>query len=237
VADVNSVESRGSRDTLAVYPPSVTWLVGLSGAAVGGAFLNFDKVSAAPWWVRLVFFLAAAAFSVAVYFGVHYIFYLNEVANQNERTALIVKALPGATDEQKLKLSAQAEQANEAIDEAWKNVGDAHNYSIPAFGIGMALSVVLLGLAVMAGPLPKPGEGGTQNFISVPSDVKSSAAYQFEITQSAVHVTGHGREAHTFLVNKNTGEVWQMRCRGADEVEFHRVHRIGFNDKPEDALP
>jgi hypothetical protein len=237
VADVNSPAPQSSRDTLSVYPPSVTWLVGLSGAAVGGAFLNFDKVSAAPWWVRLVFFLAVAAFSVAVYYGVHYIFYLNEVANQTERATLIVKALQGASAEQKEKLNSQAAQANAAIDEAWDNVGDAHDYSIPAFGVGMTLSVVLLGLAMIAGPLPKPGEAGTQNFISAPRDAASPATPAFEITQSAIHATGHGREAHTFLLNKNSGEVWRMICRKRDEVEFQRVHRVGFNGQPEDPVP
>lgn len=237
MTDTTSAVPEGSRDTLSVYPPSVTWLVGLSGAAVGGAFLNFDKVSASPWWVRLVFFLAVAAFSVAVYYGVHYIFYLNEVANQTERATLIAKALQGASDEQKQKLDAQAAQANEAIDEAWENVGDAHDYSIPAFGVGMALSVLLLGFAMLAGPLPKPGEAGTQNFISVPRDAASSATPAFEITQSAVHATGHGREAHTFLLNQQSGDVWQMICRKPDEVEFRRVHRIGFNGQAEDPLP
>jgi hypothetical protein len=181
-----------------------------------------------------VFFLAVAAFSVAVYYGVHYIFYLNEVANQTERATLIEKALQGASDEQKQKLSAQAAEANEAIDKAWQNVGDAHDYSIPAFGTGMALSVLLLGFAMIAGPLPKPGEAGTQNFISAPAP---SATPAFEITQSAIHATGHGREAHTFLLNKNSGEVWRMICRKPDEVEFQRVHRVGFHGQPEDPVP
>jgi hypothetical protein len=235
--DTLSRPAEGSGDTLSVYRPTVTWLVGLSGAAVGGAFLNFDKVSAAPWCVRLVFFLAAAAFGVAVYYGVHYIFYMNEVSNQNEHITFIEKALESCPEEKKQNLRGEKAEADQASKEAWKNLGDAHNYSIWGFGFGMFFSAVLLGIALAAGVRPKPQEAGAQNFISVPRESNCPTASVFEITQSAVHATSHGREAHTFLLNKNTGELWRMVCRKPDEVDFRRVHRIGFNNQSEDPVP
>jgi hypothetical protein len=57
----------------------------------------------------------------------------------------------------------------------------------------------------------------------------------YDIVQSAVHTTRHERKAHTFLVNKDSGEVWQMLChKNDDQVEFHKIHRYGFDGKPDD---
>src|SRR5712664_2667944 len=90
-------ESATPNDTLSVYRAALTWLVGLSAAAVAGAFLNFDKVSSAPLLVRIVFFLAAAAFVLTTCFGVQYFFWLNHISNRLEaRTA--VRALREAEE-------------------------------------------------------------------------------------------------------------------------------------------
>jgi hypothetical protein len=82
-------ESAAPNDTPSIYRAALTWLVGLSAAAVAGAFLNFDKVASAPIQVRLLFFVAAAAFGLTTCFGVQYFFWLHHISNRLEaRTAV-----------------------------------------------------------------------------------------------------------------------------------------------------
>jgi len=52
---------------------------------------------------------------------------------------------------------------------------------------------------------------------SAPSENK------FEITNSLVHVNGHLSHSHTFLLNKQTGEIWEMTCKKGKTVEFRPV--------------
>jgi len=68
--------------------------VGLSGAAVGGAFLNFDKVAPAPWPVRLIFFLSALAFGISIACGIQYFFWLNYAGNQSEKRTQLTMYSP-----------------------------------------------------------------------------------------------------------------------------------------------
>lgn len=53
------------------------------------------------------------------------------------------------------------------------------------------------------------------------------AAARYAVAYSAVHQTNHGREAHTFLVEETTGNLWQMRCTPDESVEFKGVQRDG----------
>jgi hypothetical protein len=57
---------------------------------------------------------------------------------------------------------------------------------------------------------------------------------RFAITQSAVHPTKNGREAHTFLLNQQTGELWQMICdRQGKFTAWQRVPRLDLKGNPE----
>jgi len=55
---------------------------------------------------------------------------------------------------------------------------------------------------------------------SAPSENK------FEITNSLVHVNGHLSHSHTFLLNKQTGEIWEMTCKKGKTVEFRPVEVV-----------
>lgn len=48
----------------------------------------------------------------------------------------------------------------------------------------------------------------------------------YSLALSAVHATGKGREAHTFLINDETGDLWQMVCDQGGHVAFQKVKRI-----------
>jgi hypothetical protein len=57
---------------------------------------------------------------------------------------------------------------------------------------------------------------------------------RYTMTQSAVHRTAHGMQAHTFLLNQQTGAVWQMICdQKGNVVAFQRVKRLDLDGKPE----
>jgi hypothetical protein len=42
---------------------------------------------------------------------------------------------------------------------------------------------------------------------------------------------------HTFLLSETTGEVWQLRCRGKEGVEFVRVPVEGLTVPISKAVP
>ena len=57
---------------------------------------------------------------------------------------------------------------------------------------------------------------------------------RYTITQSAVHRTKEGKQAHTFLLNQQTGDMWQMICDPHGTVTaFRRVPRLDLNGNPE----
>jgi hypothetical protein len=48
-------------------------------------------------------------------------------------------------------------------------------------------------------------------------------AAHYAISVSGPVRDGKGTHVHTFLVNENTGEVWQMECNTPSGVQFLRV--------------
>jgi len=78
-------------------------------------------------------------------------------------------------------------------------------------------------------PKTESTAAGIQNILT---NLPEAPAAGYEIVQSALHATRQGKEAHTFLLDKKTGSIWQMKCtKTSDDVEFHRVHRFGFDGK------
>jgi hypothetical protein len=233
-------ETAMGTDTLSVYRAGVTWFVGLSGAAVGGAFLNFDKIATAPWLIRVIFFGAAVAFGISMACGIQYFFWLNYAGNQIEKRTQIDNALASLTASQAEKDRATLARLPvvEEIRKAWEEIPSWHKRTGRAFDTGMGMAGLLLLAGVIWGAPPKTdsSSAGVQNFLTNPPEPQSTNLY--EVVQSAVHATRHGREAHTFLLDKRTGAIWQMKCtKNSDEVEFHRIHRSGFDGKADDPLP
>jgi hypothetical protein len=231
-------EAATGTDTLSVYRAGVTWLVGLSAAAVGGAFANFDKVATAPWQVRGIFFLAALSFGISVGSGIQYFFWLNYGGNQIEKRTQIdnVLANPNAVQVDKDRATAARPGVVEEIRKAWEEIPSWHKRTGRAFDVGMGAAGLLLLAGLIWGGPPKTDTtaAGLQTILTNPPD--SPAA--FEIVLSAVHETRHGKEAHTFLLDKKTGAIWQMKCaKNSDDVEFHRVQRLGFDGKAENPTP
>jgi len=231
-------EPPAGNDTISVYRAAATWLVGLSAAAVGGAFLDFDKVASAPLYVRLAYFLTAVIFGFSIVFGIEHFYWLNYAGNQRERRMQIDAVLSdqNATAEDKEKARKAREQVIKNIDGAWTEIASWYKRTRGTFTAGMIGAALVLLLGVLEGSPPKADSGGIQNVITNPAPNLDAPFY--EIVNSAVHATRHGREAHTFLLDKKSGVAWQMKCKkGSDDVEFHRVHRLDFNGQPDDPAP
>jgi hypothetical protein len=70
--------------------------------------------------------------------------------------------------------------------------------------------------------------------VVVAPPVAVAVPLRFTITQSAVHKPRKGMEAHTFLLNQQTGEVWQMVCDGpSGAVSFRRAPWLDLNKNAE----
>lgn len=232
-------DAGGATDTISVYRAGATWIVGLSGAAVAGAFLNFDKVATAPLLVRIIFFAAAAAFGVSVAFGIEYYFWLNYAANQmdarKQRDTII--ADPNADNEKKGRAKESKAEVQQKVTKAFQQIDVWQKRTRISFYAGLGIASLLLLIGALGGAPPKTDATapGIQNILA---SLPELPAAEYEIVQSAQHATRHGKEAHTFLLEKKTGAIWQMKCaKNSDAVEFHRVHRFGFDDKAEDPQP
>jgi hypothetical protein len=232
-------DAGGATDTISVYRAGAVWIVGLSGAAVAGAFLNFDKIATAPLPVRIIFFAAAAAFAVSVAFGIEYYFWLNYAANQmdarKQRDAII--ADPNAENEKKELAKQSKAEVQQKVTKAFQQIDVWQKRTRIFFYAGLGIASLLLLIGALGGAPPKTDAttAGIQNILTNPPEAPAAG---YEIVQSAQHATRHGKEAHTFLLDKKTGAIWQMKCtKNSDDVEFHRVHRFGFDGKAEDPQP
>jgi hypothetical protein len=220
-------------DTISSYRATVTWILGIAAAAVAGAFLNFDKLAATSFWVRLIYFLSAVGFGAAIVSGIQYVNWLNYAANQDEKRMWADGRIADETtsEDDKAKWKERRTEAWEKYAGAWNKMAWWHSWMNLAMIFGIAFAALLLFVGAIWGA-PRPNSataGGIQNFLS---NSPEPSITEYEIVQSAVHATRHGKEAHTFLLDKKTGAVWQMVCQpNSDVVEFQRVHRMELNEK------
>ncbi len=224
-------------DTISSYRATVTWIVGIASAAVAGAFLNFDKVAATGILVRLIYFLSAAGFGAAIVCGMRYLNWLNYAANQDEKRMWAEGRIAekNISEDSKAKWEVQKTEAWKKYANAWVQMASWHSRMNWAMTFGIAFASLLLFTGVIWGaPRANPAAaGGVQNFLTNPAQAGPA---EYEIVQSAVHATRHGKEAHTFLLDKKTGAVWQMICEPkSDVVEFQRVRRIALDGKSGEA--
>lgn len=86
------------------------------------------------------------------------------------------------------------------------------------FGI-LALGVALI-LALFAKPTHAESEQTHTVQVSVPP---SAPEPPFRISLSAVQVVGAEKHQHIFMLNAQTGEVWEMVCKPDKTVKFQKV--------------
>jgi hypothetical protein len=223
--------AEASGSAIATYGDGVKWLVGISAAALGGAFLHVKEINEQPPAVRVVIAIAIVAFFVSIYGGVNYLLWLNGLAASKERIRESNEKLQSETDKGKRnELQAHVEKQERRIARAESTMPTWHRIYTIAFSSALLVATFALCCAVIAGhdekkPAAPPPEDSTERKASA----EPAPLARFHIVYSAVHQTGHGREAHTFLIDDQTGKLWQMVCSGKDAVAFRLVERTGAN--------
>jgi hypothetical protein len=190
------------------------WLVGLSGAAVGGALAKLDWVLKFPTWGKLGFLVGALFFMLSILGGVFYAFQLFS-------TKLAKRKL----DEEKVKqprVQADLDAATKRLKEANDKVSRFHYLTMGTFAFACFSTVVCLGSVLFHHPPPPPPK---------PAAVAPNA---YTLTTVPVHIGGRLSHSHTFLLNQQTGKIWEMTCHKGKQVEFQRVLRTGFDGQSDE---
>ena len=211
-------------DAASGYVDGVKWLVGLSGGAVAGVFAQYEQVTQQPLWVRAIIGIGVFLFLISIWAGVNYLLWINAVRRARERIEEITTELAalntGTPDTARVaQLKQNRDESNAKLTKAARQLPRWHKIYTISFDIGVLLAIVVLFVAI-ARPTPKQPE--------------PESAQRFVVTQSAIHKTPSGRQAHTFLLDQKTGSLWQMVCDQKGEVvAFRRVRKLDTNGNPE----
>lgn len=192
----------------------VNWLVGLSGGAVGGALLKLDWILKFPAGAKWVFVATTVCFLLSIFFGVFYAFELFALAQRKESLSRLSDSTPKGSEEETGK-------AKEKVESAAAKVRRFHHSTFASFAAASVLSIVVLLLVLFRCPAcdaPPP-----------------PLAAIYAITSTPVDFDGQSARTHTFLLNQQTGQVWEMRCNGGS-VEFRQVLRTPYNGSVEKPL-
>lgn len=213
------------------YAEGVKWMLAIAAAAIGGAFLHLKEVEEQIHWVQVLLGLSLVLFVVSVHFGTQYLLWFITGSVTRERLAFSEAQLrreqsprnPSPDPARVQELGAEIAQARALLRSYPQNATAWHRvwkHSFPAAFL-FAIAGILLAMwhkAHAQPEAPKPGPAPV-SCACPPAPVQS----RFTVVYSAVHATRKGREAHTFLLNQQTGELWQMVCAPGGRVTFERV--------------
>ena len=205
-------------DALSSYGEGVKWQIGLSTAALAGLWAKLEFLLDQPVEVRYAAAGIAALLVASVWVGAEYLRWLIKVPTIKDRMAAI-EAIPigNRTAEQTADLA----RLNTSYQEARDAIPSWHRASVITFFVTCLVAAAGVFAAVSRLQPAKK------------TDSPTPVALRYQIALSAVHQTGHGREAHTFLLDQSTGDVWQMVCTNEGLVSFRRIRKLDFDGKPE----
>jgi hypothetical protein len=214
-----------SGDAAAGYIDAVKWIVGLAGAVFAGIFLHPEWIVQRPDKMRIYFAVVLFLFGISMIGGVVYLLWINLVRRKKELLGETESdlALPVVIPDPKKReeLTGKRDRISVELKKAQGHMNFWYAVLSVPFYIAAFLSV--LALCVWVGSPQKIEKPTT---IPVP--------LRFTITQSALHKTKKGMEAHTFLLNQQTGQVWQMVCDSQGKViSFRRVPWLDSNGNSE----
>lgn len=215
------------QDAAAGYVDAVKWLVGISGAVLAGVYLHPEMLTGLPQRGRVYLALVMFLFGMSIFGGVVYLFWINRVRRRKELIAEIEKeqsapvVVPDREREKDLR-----EKKEKLIDEEKRSqrlLGVWFAVFTGAFYLGSLMGLIMfcvqVALAQKHDDCKKKKDSEAKTVLVDP--------LRYTVTQSAVHRTVHGMQAHTFLLDQRTGELWQMICdpKGV-VVAFQRVKRL-----------
>ncbi len=205
-------------DPISQASQGVNWLVGLSGAAIGGALAKLDWILKFPDSGKFAFLIATLFFFLSIVFGVFYAFQLFALKQLKQ------KLEDEKSKQPRVEKDKDVQEAHAKLVKANDKVKRFHNCTMVTFaGAGIATLFCLYFVLFYSTKPPVPPK---------PTPVASN---HYILTNAPVHIGGRLSHTHTFLLNQQTGEVWVMTCRPDQTVAFRRVHKLDFEGRPEDA--
>lgn len=217
-----------SNSAIVIYGEHVKWLVGLSTTAVAGGFLHLREIEEQTFQLRLLMAVALILFLVSIWGGTNYLLWLNAVGADKERIKESSdELLRSVTEEKEIEIQKKINERKARIGRAEKAMPSWHKLYTFTFAGALAFSTLFISLALLVYQAPTSATHSEQNPSSSKSEVQIAPTSRYHLVYSAVHQTGHGKEAHTFLLDDQTGIMWQMMCVGKNEVTFKQVQRIG----------
>lgn len=229
------------------YGEGVKWTIGLSGAAVAAVFLHLDEIGKQPTYAHWLIAIAVGLFTISIICGVNYLHWLMADDTDRDRQREIKEELSALhqgqnpehaenTDNRETKDSQEADRRallkerlakhRKRSDKSYKVKPRWHVAYLVSFLLAAVLSSIALFIAVVQAHAPD--KEGKKEAECVCNNKFSAAATpnRFAVTYSALHQGLHDKETHTFLLDQQTGEVWQMRCTAQGKVEFQPVSVI-----------
>lgn len=224
-----------AEDAGSSYRQGVVWVVGMSAAAAGGAFLHYDLARSLPMIAKAAFILVVLLFLLAIWSGVNCLFWLFYKASEEEKLKKIEEArTQNAITTAEYDAKKTASQGEIDKGKKWRAL--YHGTLLWTFALAILLSSGLLvfGTFSSASTVDKDSNAGKMDKGTQKNNVIEPDADRFAIVQSAVHRTAHGKEAHTFLLDREKGSLWVMTCSKQGVVEFHRVRTLNIDGAPQD---
>lgn len=226
------MSEEGKSGGLTSYSGGVNWLVGLSAAVVAGAFLHYTDVQCLDFRVRMAYFVVALMFAAATWAGVNYAFWLFHVEEQRAyRKKLKEKLEDTALPQTKKDLYAEEVNAVDGrLKEAHKWIGRLHNVLLWGFAMGVIGAAGLLGTALWTGQKLECDKDKDKDAKGCTVCAPAPSNARYAVAQSAVHRTNSGNQAHTFLLDQESGALWMMVCdKDGKSVSFKWVKRTDLN--------
>ncbi|HEV2991766.1 MAG TPA: hypothetical protein VG759_25245 [Candidatus Angelobacter sp.] len=211
--------SQNSRST---YVEGLKWVLALSIAAIAGAFLHLSDLSKLPFSLKLVAAGAIMAFLVATFFGVQYLIRLftddvrrHELKEINEKTS--------ATEAEKDRAKKLAEKLDKS------NASRPWLYKLHTVFTVVAAVLVFgfLPAAILTfkDDSKKPDCPCACTTCRQETNQIQPTPERFAIVYSAVHPGRGGKVQHTFLLDKQTGTLWQMTWQKNGTVVLEETPR------------
>jgi hypothetical protein len=167
--------------TLTWYRDAANWIVGLSTAALAAGLTYREEIRAAAQLPRLIFFISALAFLVALVAGIQFYFWLTTYGNQRERR----DGLRGQSE-------AESKDAESKMARAARRFGRWYGILLWAFHVGIvgyAVSTIWL--------LSKDDTAG-----------RPEASWSLAVVP-AQDCCGRGRP-QLFKIEEHTGRIWYL---------------------------
>jgi hypothetical protein len=221
-----------AEDAASSYRQGIVWVVGMSAAAAGGAFLHYDQAVALPTAAKVGLVLVVVLFLVAVWSGVNCLFWIFYKTSGEEKLKQLEEDLAQKKIQPADYAAKKTKEEGEVAD-ATKSRNRYHATLLWTFALAVLFSSVLFAFGTFLSA-KSTKDTCTQKQKDLREDAVKPVADRFVVVQSAVHRTAHGKEAHTFLLDQQKGSLWVMTCSKRGIVEFDRVQTVGLNGAQED---